>query len=404
MLIHLVNAAVIFPDRVEQGYVTVKEGRIMAAGPGEPEVCEKDQVWNLRGRYLSPGFVEIHSHGAGGCDFMDGTAEAVVTAAKTHMHHGTTTLYPTTLAASREEILGSIDALRSARRIITDGPELPGLHMEGPYLNPEQKGAIDEQYIRNPKREEYEEFIFYGEGAISRWTLAPELPGAGTFAGVLREHGIVPSMGHSAAEYSQVLEAYHSGISHVTHLYSAMSGMVRRGGFRYPGLVESAYCINDLTVEVIADGCHLPVEILQMVYRIKGPDKVVLTCDSMRCAGQDVKESVLGSLRNGRRVIIEDDVAKLPDRSAFAGSIATDDRLVRVMYHRAGVPLWDCIRMMCLTPARIMGQEGQIGSIMPGKRANLVCFDEDIQVEGVMVHGKVVYGNFGEARAAAGIW
>ena len=119
----------------------------------------------------------------------------------------------------------------------------------------------------------------------------------------------------------------------MTHLYSAMSGKVRKGGFRYPGLIESAFCIGDLTVEVIADGCHLPVEILEMVYRLKGPEKVALTCDSMRCAGQNVKESVLGSLKNGQRVIIEDDVAKMPDRTAFAGSIATDDRLVRVMYH-----------------------------------------------------------------------
>ena len=270
MSIHFVNAAVIYPDRVEQGFVTVEGHRIKAAGKGLPETGQGDQVYDLRGKYLSPGFVEIHSHGAGGCDFMDGTAEAVITAAKTHLQHGTTTLFPTTLAASREEILNSIDGLRLARRIMTDGPELPGLHMEGPYLNRKQKGAIDEQYIRDPQREEYEEFIFYGEGAISRWTLAPELPGAMEFARCLRDHGIVPSMGHTDAEYSQVLEAYHNGINHVTHLYSAMSGMVRKGGFRYPGLIESAFCIGDLTVEVIADGCHLPVEILEMVYRLKG--------------------------------------------------------------------------------------------------------------------------------------
>ena len=154
MSIHFVNAAVIYPDRVEQGFVTVEGHRIKAAGTGLPETGPGDQVYDLRGKYLSPGFVEIHSHGAGGCDFMDGTAEAVITAAKTHLQHGTTTLFPTTLAASREEILNSIDGLRLARRIMTDGPELPGLHMEGPYLNRKQKGAIDEQYIRDPQREE----------------------------------------------------------------------------------------------------------------------------------------------------------------------------------------------------------------------------------------------------------
>ena len=131
-----------------------------------------------------------------------------------------------------------------------------------------------------------------------------------------------------------------------------------------------------------------------MVYQVKGADKVALTSDSMRCAGQDVKESVLGSLKNGQKVLIEDGVAKMPDRTAFAGSIATDDRLVRIMHEKAGVPLYDCVRMMSLTPASIMGLDEQIGSIMPGKQANLICFDENINISGAMVHGNVVYGSF----------
>lgn len=395
MRIHLINGKIIYPDRIEPGYVTVCGHSIERVGKGSPRTEEKDIIYDMEGLYISPGFVEIHSHGAGGSDFMDGTAEAVITAAKTHLQHGTTTLFPTTLAASREEILASIDALRAARRFMTGGPSMPGLHMEGPYLNGKQKGAIDEKYIRNPRKEEYEELIFYGEGVIARWTLAPELPGAMDFIHCLRNHGIVPSIGHSDAEYSRILEAYHNGARHVTHLYSGMSGMVRRGGFRYPGLIETAFCIDDMTVEVIADGCHLPPEILRMVYQAKGADKVALTCDSMRCAGQNVKESVLGSLENGQRVIIEDEVAKLPDRSAFAGSIATDDRLVRVMYQRAGIPLYDCVRMMSLTPASVMGLDKQIGSIMPGKRADLICFDEKIRISGVMVQGDVVCGSFG---------
>ena len=390
MSIHFVNAAVIYPDRVEQGFVTVEGHRIKAAGTGLPETGPGDQVYDLRGKYLSPGFVEIHSHGAGGCDFMDGTAEAVITAAKTHLQHGTTTLFPTTLAASREEILNSIDGLRLARRIMTDGPELPGLHMEGPYLNRKQKGAIDEQYIRDPQREEYEEFIFYGQGAISRWTLAPELPGAMEFARCLRDHGIVPSMGHTDVEYGQVLEAYHNGINHVTHLYSAMSGMVRRGGFRYPGLIESAFCISDLTVEVIADGCHLPPALLQLAYKTKGAENLVLVTDSMRGAGMPEGESILGSLRHGQRVYIEQGVAFMPDRSCFAGSVCTTDRLVRTMAHQAGVPLCDAVRMATATPARVMGWNRK-GTVAAGMDAYLVLFDETIHVSLTMVEGRVVY-------------
>lgn len=391
---HIVNANIIYPDSIGTGFVTVEGNLIFEVGEGDPVINTGDLVWDFKGEYLSPGFVETHSHGAGGHDFMDGTYEGVIDAAKTLLSHGTTTLFPTTLAASKEEILLSIDSYKEACKLIRGGPDMPGLHMEGPYLNRNQKGAIDERYIKNPVPEEYEKIIRYANGAIARWTLAPELPGAIEFTRYLRNNNIIPSMGHSDAEYEQVLKAYRSGITHVTHLFSAMSGMVRRGGFRYPGMIESAFCIDDLTVEIIADGCHLPIEILQMVYKCKGADKIALTCDSMRCAGQDVTESILGSQENGQRVIIEDDVAKLLDRTAFAGSIATDDRLVRVMYKKAHIPLYDCVKMMTLTPAKIMGIDKEVGSIVPGKVANLVCFDHSINILGAMVQGEGVYGNF----------
>ena len=386
MLTVYTDAKVILEDKIIDGYVAVKNGKIAGVGEGAPDY-EEAKLVSLGGKYLAPGFVEMHTHGAGGCDFMDGTLEAVRTAAMTHLDHGVTTLYPTTLAATREEILRSIDALREAQKAIEGGPHMPGLHMEGPYLNIKQKGAIDPNYIRNPDPAEYEEFLAYGKGAISRWTVAPELPGALEFARRLREEGILPSMGHTDAEYKEILAGYEAGFTHVTHLYSAMSSMVRRGGFRYPGLIESAFCIEGLTVEIIADGCHLPPEILSMVYRTMGVDRVALTCDSMRCAAQDVTESILGSLENGQRVIIEDEVAKMPDRTAFAGSIATDDRLVRVMRDKASVPLCDCVRMMTLTPARIMGIDGHTGSIAAGKDADLVCFDEGVNILGTMVGG-----------------
>ncbi len=381
------DAKIILENRILDGYIAIEDGKIVEIGKTVSSNRES-KVLTLGGNYLAPGFIEIHTHGAGGFDFMDGTAQAVSQAALTHLTHGTTTLYPTTLAASKEEIFQSIDAFRIGRKSITDGPNMPGLHMEGPYISIKQKGAIDPRYIRNPDPSEYEEFLQYGKGLISRWTVAPELPGVLSFVKRLREENIVVSMGHTDAEYSEILAAYKSGVTHVTHLYSAMSSMVRRNGFRFPGLVESAFCIEGLTVEVIADGCHLPPAILRMVYRVMGPERVALTCDSMRCAAQDVTESILGSMENGQRVIIEDGVAKMPDRMAFAGSIATDDRLVRVMRNDAGVPLCDSIRMMSLTPATIMGIADQTGSIDIGKDADLVCFDDNINVLGTMVKGK----------------
>lgn len=393
---YYVNSKIILQSKIIDGYLVVEDGLIVDIQEGMP-VCNKNEKYiDMNEMYLSPGFIEMHTHGAGGHDFMDGTAEAFITAAKTHMKHGTTTLLPTALAATREEILRTIDGFNNAKETMIDGPILLGLHMEGPYLNVKQKGAIDEKYIRNPDPEEYNEFLKYGKGAISRWTVAVEMEGALEFGDRLKAQGILPSIGHSDAEYLQIVEAFKHGYTHVTHLYSAMSSIVRRGGFRYPGVIESAYCIPDMTVEIIADGCHLPIEMLEMVYRLKGVKKVCLTCDSMRCAGQDVTESILGSLENGQRVIIEDDVAKLTDRSAFAGSIATDDRLVRVMYHKVGVPLYDSVRMMTLTPAEIIGIDDHKGSIEIGKDADLICFDENINIMGVMIGGRAISGIFTE--------
>lgn len=396
MLTLFCHANLVLRDRIQYGFAIVEDAHILQIGAGDGwPALPYSRTLDLGGRYLSPGFVELHSHGAGGSDFMDGTPEAFATACRTHLLHGTTTLLPTTLAATREEILRSIDSFRAAKEALAGKSlHLHGLHMEGPYLSKAQCGAIDPAYIRPPQPEEYEYFLSYGRGVIARWTLAVELDGAARFAERLLEEGILPSVGHSNATYAQVLDAFRHGVTHTTHLYSAMSTIVRRGGFRFSGVLESAFCIPEMTVEIIADGCHLPAELLEMVYRVKGADRVALTCDSMRCAGQDVQESVLGSLENGQRVIIEDDVAKLPDRSAFAGSIATDDRLIRVMYRSAGVPLYDAVRMMTETPASIIGIAGSKGSLAAGKDADLVCFDENIDVSGVMVGGIGLVGLF----------
>lgn len=393
MRVLLSNARLVLPDAIIDGSVVVEDAKIVDVVKAPKVSGTFDRTIDCNGLYLAPGFVEIHTHGAGGADFMDGTAEAYDTAILTHMAHGTTTILPTSLAASREEILRTIDAFRLAKeRLQGRGPNLPGLHLEGPYLCLEQSGAIDPKYIRPPVATEYEEFLAYGKGAIKRWTYAVELAGAKAFSERLCEEGILPSIGHSNAEYAQVLEAYTSGTTHVTHLYSAMSTITRRGGFRVSGVLESAFCIEDMTVEIIADGCHIPPELLHMVYRLKGVDTVALTSDSMRCAGEDVQESILGSLESGQRVIIEDGVAKMPDRTAFAGSIALDDRLIRVMTQEAGVPLYDAVRMMTLTPAKIIGLDKEIGSIEKHKQADLVLFDTDITVQGVMVGGVGMFG------------
>ena len=219
--------------------------------------------------------------------------------------------------------------------------------------------------------------------------VAPELPGALELGEQLAERGIVASIAHSNATYEQVLEAIAYGYSDVTHLYSGCSTITRVGGFRRGGIVEAAYVLDGLTSEVIADGCHLPPELLQMAYRFIGPKRLCLITDAMRGAGQTSGESILGSLECGQKCIIEDGVAKMPDRKAFAGSVCTTDRLVRNMVQLAGATLPDAIEMITTTPARILGVSHLTGTVAPGRKADLVLFDENINIIKVWTDGAV---------------
>lgn len=382
------NVRLVQDGQIRPAVILVNGEKVEAVLPAG-EKPEAEAVIDGGGRYLSHGFVDIHTHGGGGHDFMDATEEAYLGAAKMHASHGTTGLAVTTLAASKEEILESFAVYERAKGK-SEGARLLGIHLEGPYLSPAQSGAQDPKYIRTPKREEYEEIVNACPD-ILRWTIAPEVPGALELADFLRERGILPSMGHTDATYEQVKEALPHGFNHVTHLYSATSTIIRVKGFRHPGVLESAYLLDDLTVEIIADGCHLPAPLLQMVYRFIGPKRTALITDSMRGAGMPEGESILGSLKNGQKVVIEDGVAKLLDRSAFAGSVATTDRLVRNMVELAGASLPDAVRMATETPARILGKSDALGRVAVGRNADLVIFDSNIRIAMTMVGGKVVY-------------
>jgi N-acetylglucosamine-6-phosphate deacetylase len=217
---------------------------------------------------------------------------------------------------------------------------------------------------------------------ILRWSVAPELEGALEMAKNLVPRGVVFSIGHSNATYDQVQAAVQAGYTHVTHLYSGMSTITRRGGYRVLGVVESSYLIDELSVEIIADGIHLPPELLRMIIKCKDNAKICLVTDSMRGAGQPDGESILGSLREGQKVIIEDGIAKMPDRTAFAGSVATADRLVRVMVQKAGLSIQEAVAMMTRNPARINNLASK-GTLEPRKDADLVLFDDDIRIKGI---------------------
>ena len=318
---------------------------------------------------------------------MDGTLEAMVGAARAHLKHGTTTLLPTTLTSSDEELFTVMDTFHRAKEINENMPELLGLHLEGPYLNGQEKGAQDEKYVVLPEPEHYEKIALYANGAIKRWSLAPELPGAIEMIGRLAGQGIMFSAAHTAATFEHIKEARSKGLSALTHFYSAMSTIVRKQGRRVLGVVESGYLLDDLWVELIADGEHLPPDLLKMILKCKDHDRIFLCTDSMRGAGMPDGPSILGSKKDGQEVIVEKGIALMPDKTCFAGSVATTDRLVRVMVHKVGLPIWETVKMVSLNPAQAIGCDSRKGSLECGKDADIVLFDDMITIKGVYVKG-----------------
>ncbi|MGF7037522.1 N-acetylglucosamine-6-phosphate deacetylase [Mucilaginibacter lappiensis] len=389
-MIKIFNGKIITPYRIiPNGTVLVKDGVIVEVAAGDIAVEGVKEI-DAKGQFIAPGFIDLHVHGGGGHDFMDGSEIAFLEIAKIHARYGTTSMLPTTLTSEHEDLMQTIELYQIANEKNTSGAQFLGLHLEGPYFAMNQRGAQDPRYIRDPDPEEYQQILAH-TSVIKRWSAAPELKGAIEFGKYITSKGVLASLAHTDAIYEEVLEAFENGYTLATHLYSAMSGVTRRNAFRYAGAIESAFIIDEMNVEIIADGIHLPPPLLKLIYKIKGPDRIALITDAMRAAGMGPGESILGGLKNGLRVIVEDGVAKLPDRSSFAGSIATADRLVWNMVKMADVPLIEAIRMITVTPAKIIGVADKKGALVAGKDADIVIFNEDIEIQATIIKGRVVY-------------
>lgn len=381
MLTQIINGKIHTPQGwLKNGSVIISDNKILEVSNCDLAVVGANIV-DARGMYIVPGGVEIHVHGGGGRDFMEGTEDAFRTAVDAHMQHGTTSIFPTLSSSSIPMIQA---AARTTEKLMAekDSPVL-GLHLEGHYFNMKMAGGQIPEYIKNPDPNEYipllEEF-----NCIKRWDASPELLGALQFGKYVSNKGILVSVAHTQAEFEDIRAGFDAGYTHATHFYNAMPGFHKKNEYKYEGTVESIYLMDDMTVEAIADGIHVPPTILRLIYKVKGVEKTALITDALACAASDSQVAF------DPRVIIEDGVCKLADRSALAGSIATMDRLIQTMTFKAEVPLFDVCRMISETPAKIMGVFDRKGSLERGKDADILLLDKNLDVRAVWAMGKLV--------------
>jgi N-acetylglucosamine-6-phosphate deacetylase len=391
--LHYHNGTVILADRlVPNGEVHVLGDRIQSVGPISGSQSTSDgEVVDLRGGYLAPGYVDLHVHGGDGSDFMDGTAEAFRTAARAHARHGTTSLLPTTTVASHDQHMTFLDTCRRLKNDGTGGARILGAHFYGPYFGREAKGAHPGAHLRSPVPAEYMQYLEFADSIVTA-TVAPELPGAEAFVRACRERGIVCNAGHSHATFDQMADAVQWGVRHIDHLFCAMSDRARlRLSQTYPmrgGVLEATLFFDELTTEVIADGKHLQRELLLLASKIKGPDRLALVTDCNRALDMPDGPYMMGPLDGGEPVMRSDGVGVMLDGKALASSVVGMDHCVRTYQQLTGQPLHEVIRMASLTPARIAGWDHLIGSIAPGKLADLVVLDQHLQIQQVYLAGE----------------
>ena len=378
------NVNIITSSKILNDYcIEINNGKIIDI----KKDIKSDNYIDGKGRYLSPGFVDMHIHGGGGYDFLDCDNSAYEKITYVHMIHGTTSMLPTIVSCPINELKEAIFRYQNAKNYCCN---LLGLHLEGPYINQNQAGAIKKDHISKPNIDEFKDIISLANGVISRITIAPELEGAEDIIKLAKENNITVSIGHSDATFDQVKNAKENGASLITHLYSACSTITRNNGYRVLGIVEAGYLIDDLDIEIIADGAHLPADLLKYICKFKDHNHISLITDAMRAAGTSLKESFLGKMGEGTPCIIEDGVAKLIDRSAFAGSIATTDRLVKTMLD-TGINLVDAIKMITINPIKALGNNYLKGEIKVGYDADLVLFDKNIDISLVIINGEITY-------------
>lgn len=380
------NAKLVFPDKVRSGCILADNGVIIAINERfDTKDCE---VIDCCGLYLSPGFIDLHVHGGGGFSAMSGKVDDILSMCGAHAYHGTTSIAPTTLAAPVDKILNAVNAISDAKRVCTKANIL-GVHLEGPYLSYEMRGAQSPEDIITPADFAPEHF-FDASGDIVMMGAAPEIDGGLALGAAIAKRGITASVAHSNARFSLVEEALYYGYSDITHIFSACSTITRENLLRVGGVVEAGLALDAYTTQFIADLRHLPPELIRLIYKCKGADGAYAITDGLEFAASDMDEGRVYTQENGVDVVYDDGVMKLADYSSLAGSVATTGALLRNLYCSAGIPLYDAVKMLTQTPARVVNVQKHKGALQVGLDADLVLFDEQVNIKLVCVGGSII--------------
>jgi N-acetylglucosamine-6-phosphate deacetylase len=370
-------------ETIPKGVVVFRDGKILAVGrAAEVKIPKKATVIDACNRIIAPGLIDIHVHGAKGRDLMEASYEAINQLAVFLTRHGTTSFLPTTVSASRSALLNVARVIRTAMKKGTDGAEVLGVHLEGSYISPQRSGAQDLSFIRLPSLDEFDEIWEASEGTVKIVTLAPEIRGADRLLAKLHGLGIVASVGHSNATYSEIEEAIKHGVQHVAHTFNAMRGFHHRE----PGVVGAVLVRDELTAELICDNVHVHPAAVKLLVKAKGPGKVVLVTDAIQPTGMPD-----GSYKMRKRdVTVTNGVCRF-ESGELAGSTLTMNKAVRNVMKSVGIPLQTAIRMGTINPAVVANVDQWKGSLEPGKDADIVIIDDDVNVFMTLVKGKLVY-------------
>ncbi|MBC7264745.1 MAG: N-acetylglucosamine-6-phosphate deacetylase [Chloroflexi bacterium] len=377
----ITNGRVITPWQVlEKGTVVVEEGKIVAVREGSGPPDPKATVIDAAGKIVSPGYIDIHVHGAAGYDTMDATPQAIQGMARFFASHGVTGFLPTTITAPQGAILAAIENAALCQREGTGGARVLGVHLEGPYISPSQPGAQPPQYIRPADPQEYPQFFAWDN--IKLITLAPEIPENSAFIPYAVSRGAAVAVGHSAASYEELVDAVASGLTQSSHTFNGMVGLHHR----QPGTAGACLALDEIYAQVIVDNVHIHPAVVKILVRAKGTKRTLLITDAMRATGMSDGEYDLG----GQKVIVSRGEARLPS-GTLAGSTLTIDQAVRNVMMDAGLTFEEALPMATSVPAESIGLGDQVGSIAPGKAADIVLLTPDYRVVMTMVGGQVVY-------------